>query len=224
MTRENKSAPIEYLPAFIENADDSLTKLQTELDWERRSDAPRSEYYCNDFPNSYFYGQGKGKREYKPRPYSETILEIRRALELYTKTKFEACFLNRYLNQSDSLGWHSDNSPEMDDVRPIVTISLGVEREIWFRKIDSPCNVCGVVVSDKLSHKFSCSDLNRDNASEYKVRGVEKIKLGHGSCCIMLPGMQNTWQHRIPKASFQCGERISLTFRGYVMIENSHKL
>lgn len=27
---------------------------------------------------------------------------------------------------------------------------------------------------------------------------------------------QDNWMHRIPKAAFQCGARISLTFRGYV--------
>ncbi len=46
---------------------------------------------------------------------------------------------------------------------------------------------------------------------------VQKLTLGHGSLCLMAPGMQDTWQHRIPKASFTCGERISLTYRGYVL-------
>ncbi len=38
----------------------------------------------------------------------------------------------------------------------------------------------------------------------------------NGSLCLMHAKMQETWQHRIPKASFSCGERISLTYRGYV--------
>ncbi len=94
------------------------------------------------------------------------------------------CFLNRYLNQSDQLGFHSDDSPEMDDDRPIVTVSLGAEREIWFAPI-----------SDK--------------------KDLTKVKLENGSACTMLPQMQTDWMHRIPKASFLCGERISLTFRGW---------
>lgn len=101
---------------------------------------------------------------------------------------FEVCFLNRYLDQSDHLGWHADDSPEMDDARPIAVISLGVEREIWFR----PIPVKGEPPQE-----------------------VSKVRLGHGSLFLMHPGMQETHQHRIPKASSLCGERISLTFRGY---------
>jgi alkylated DNA repair dioxygenase AlkB len=112
-------------------------------------------------------------------------MEIRKALEALTASTFEVCFLNRYLNQSDHLGWHADDSPEMDDARPIGIVSLGVEREIWF-------------------------------APKGKASGVTKVKLEHGSLCVMAEGMQDAWMHRIPKASFQCGERISLTFRGYV--------
>jgi hypothetical protein len=32
----------------------------------------------------------------------------------------------------------------------------------------------------------------------------------------MLPGMQDTHYHRIPKSDREVGPRISLTFRGYV--------
>jgi len=179
-------APITYHPTFIPDPGKAFAALRDELEWEKR-DAPRHEYYCNDIPKPYVYGIGRGRRLYEPRPYHPAIMSIRQALEALTNTKFEVCFLNRYLNQSDQLGWHSDNSPEMDDARPIGVISLGVEREIWFRPMFDPTPA-----------------------------DIEKLKLGHGSLCLMAAGMQDVWQHRIPKASFQCGERISLTFRGYV--------
>jgi alkylated DNA repair dioxygenase AlkB len=186
--------PITYVPNFIANPDDALRALQTELEWERREDAPRSEYYTNDTGEPYTYGNGTGRRTYLVRPYHAVILDIRKELENYVATAFpsvkpvfEVCFLNRYLNQSDALGWHADASLEMDDARPIATISLGVEREIWFRP----------------------------NGKE-NTQNITKLKLGNGSMCLMHPGMQDTHQHRIPKASFICDERISLTFRGFV--------
>lgn len=178
-------APIEYIPGFVADPDRVFAALQRDLEWERRDTVPRCEYYCNDLPKPYTYGVGRGEREYMPRPYHADILAIRKAIEERTKSVFEVCFLNRYLNQSDQLGWHADDSPEMDDTRPIAIVSFGVEREIWFRPVS-------------------------------KDGTVHKLKLGHGSLCLMAPGMQDTWQHRIPKASFMCGERISLTFRGYV--------
>jgi alkylated DNA repair dioxygenase AlkB len=177
-------APVEYISNFVENPDNSFNLLKDELAWIRLEQVPRSEYYYNDIQKPYIYGKGKGMRKYLPMPGHSEIFKIREKLEKHTGFKFEVCFLNRYLNQRDQLGWHSDDSPEMNDDVPIVTISLGVEREIWFR--------------------------SKDGSSE-----IEKVKLEHGSCCIMAAGMQDTWQHRIPKASFQCGERISLTYRGY---------
>jgi alkylated DNA repair dioxygenase AlkB len=178
-------APIIYTPNAIPDPDTLFAKLSSNLTWEKR-EAPRQEYYCNDFPEPYVYGKGRGQRLYNPQPYTFEILFIRKIAEELAKAKFEVCFLNRYLNQKDQLGWHADDSPEMDDARPIGIVSLGVEREIWFRPKDS------------------------------KGEATQKLKLGHGSLCVMSPGMQDTWQHRIPKASFECGERISLTFRGYV--------
>jgi alkylated DNA repair dioxygenase AlkB len=182
-------APVEYIPNFVYEPDEAFSRLRNELEWERRGDAPRSEYYCNDFPKPYVYGKGDYARTYEPKAYHGVILSIRKQLEAHIRSIFDVCFLNRYLNQSDQLGWHSDDSPEMDDARPIVTVSLGVEREIWFR---------------------TRGGINTQPGE------IEKLKLGHGSIAIMAAGMQDTHAHRIPKASFKCGERISLTFRGYV--------
>jgi len=181
-------SPITYEPKFIKDPTKAFNSLFNDLEWEKR-DAPRQEYYCNDFPKDYVYGVGKGERLYQPRPWHPAILEMRRDLEEIVKCKFEVCFLNLYLNQLDKLGWHSDDSPEMDDNRDIAIISLGVEREIWFRPKENP-----------------------------KPEDTERLTLGNGSLCLMHPGMQDAWQHRIPKASFKCGERISLTFRGYIEV------
>lgn len=179
-------APIIYIPKAIPNPEALFTELSTNLTWEKR-EAPRQEYYCNDIPKPYVYGTGRGQRLYNPQPYTGAIMTIRKIAEEMAGAKFEVCFLNRYLDQKDHLGWHADNSPEMDDARPIAIVSLGVERFIDFR----PVGVKGV------AH--------------------QSVKLENGSLCIMKPGMQDTWVHQIPKAGFTCGERISLTFRGYVL-------
>lgn len=176
--------PIEYMPAFVKNTSETYKALAS-LNWERRGDAPRCEYYCNDTPAPYVYGRGKGRREYLPKPYVPEILAIRKKLEERVGAKLDVCFLNMYLNQSDHLGWHADDSPEMDPDRPIVTVSVGVAREIWFRPKTDPGN-------------------------------VTRVLLEPGSACVMTPRMQEGWEHRIPKSASKCGERISLTFRGYI--------
>lgn len=181
---------VEYVPNFISSGHPDLifSALWNELDWDRRGSTPRYEYYTNKVPVAYQYGRGRGVREYQPKPTHPLIEQIRTELEAKLGCTFEVCFLNGYQDQSDFLGYHADDSVEMDDHRPIAIVSLGVEREIWFRP--------------------------QDNKEE-----VYKLKLGHGSLCVMPAGFQDRFFHRIPKASFQCGERISLTFRGYVSPE-----
>lgn len=214
------SAPIVYLPNFVSEPEVTFSELRDELAWVRVGTTPRSEYYCNVYDEPYTYGSGRGVRTYQVQPWHRRIDSIRAALNERLQTNLDVCFLNRYHDQSDHLGWHADDSPEMDDERPIVTVSLGAEREIWFRKVVVyRCNQCR---SERETlpdgnrahhHKMSCY------TGEYRPiwdGNPERVLLQHGSACIMSPGMQETWQHRIPKAGRTVGERISLTFRGYV--------
>jgi len=181
-------APIVYVPGFIIDPKAAFNELWNELEWERRG-LPRREYYCNDFNVDYTYGSALHPNTYSPRPWHKRILAIRRAVETYVEAKMDVCFLNGYETSRDQLGWHSDDSPEMDDERPIVIVTFGAERDIMFSKKEAGKPV-GV---------------------------VERLKLQDGSMCVMKPGMQDTHMHRIPKAGFECGPRISLTFRGYVV-------
>ncbi len=175
-----------YIPNFIKSPDEVFNRLLNDLAWVRRDNTPRLEYYANKAEVPYTYGRGAGVREYLPMPWHIDMDSMRESLEALSGCSYEVCFLNRYEDQRDHLGWHADDSPEMDDARPIAIISLGVEREIYFR----PQN-------------------DREN--------ITKLKLGHGSLCLMHAGMQDTHYHKIPKAGFTCGQRISLTYRGYVL-------
>lgn len=179
--------PIIYNPTFLgSNSDVLFNRLWLELEWQQRGNTPRMEYYVNDFDEPYTYGTGEGRRTYEAQPNHPVIQTIRALVEAKANTTFEVCFLNGYRDGKDQLGWHADDSPEMDDKRPIAIVSLGARREIYFR----PQN-------DK--------------------EDVTKLWLEPGSLCLMLPGMQETHFHRIPKASYaNCGARISLTFRGLV--------
>ena len=157
--------PIKYISSFIDNPTEAFEILSNELAWVRIGNTPRNEYYCNDFGVPYTYGTEEFARSYEPQPYHPVITAIREAIETETNTKFEVCFLNLYQNQKDQLNWHADDSPEMDDTRPIAIVSLGVEREIWFKKIGASNN----------------------------PEDVTKVKLENGSLCLMLPGMRRRW-------------------------------
>lgn len=179
------TAPISYRPGFIANPDVAFQALWNELAWVRHGQVPRREYYCNDIDATYSYGMAEFARKYPPQPWHATIRGIQAQVEAELGARMEVCFLNGYEHNRDQLGWHADDSPEMDDARPIAIVTLGAERDIMF-------------------------------ATKEGRENVERLKLQHGSLCIMQAGMQDTHVHRIPKADRVVGPRISLTFRGYV--------
>lgn len=125
-------APVTYVDGFVPDPDLVMAEL-LKLDWERRPDAPRSEYYCNRHPVPYTYGRGRGVRTYHPRPWVLVIEMVTSLVEAHCGVAFDVCFLNRYHNNRDWLGWHADDSPEMDDGRPIAVVSFGGPRDIQFR-------------------------------------------------------------------------------------------
>jgi alkylated DNA repair dioxygenase AlkB len=182
--------PIKYLRNFVENPDEVFRALWDELAWLRLGSTPRREYFSTDIGKAYTYGRGAGVRTYEPQPWHPVTRALRDKLEDLTNTRFEVLFLNGYEDASDSLGWHADDSPEMDDARPIAIISVGAERDIMFTRKDT--------LKDTSKHT--------------------RMRLENGSLCLMLPGMQDTHVHRIPRAGFNCGPRVSLTCRGYVEV------
>jgi alkylated DNA repair dioxygenase AlkB len=176
-------SPIEYHADWLSEPD-RFEYLWNNLEWERREDAPRRECWMNDFDRPYTYGRGAGVRTYIPVAWNDMAVEIQRKIESDFGYKLEGCFANGYEGPRDHLGWHADDSPEIDQYRPIAVVSFGSSREIWFR----------------------------ENGSTV----IDKQLLGNGSLLLMLPGMQLTHQHRIPKHSANCGARISLTYRGLI--------
>lgn len=174
-----------YYPSWVFGADVVFANLLT-LPWLEVTEA-RKEYFMSDIPRSYDYGKGLGRRTYHSNPYNTLVEGMLSALNNQFDTNYNVCFLNRYDDEKKQLGWHSDDSPEMDTNHPIAVVSLGVKREIWWR----PIGFSGVIPKEW------------------------RQLLQHGSLFIMPPGFQELYQHKIPKCDRECGIRISLTFRRY---------
>lgn len=181
--------PVTYVSGYLNAiyASGVYLHLRESLDWERRPDAPRSEYWSNDYARDYTYGHGRGQRTYSHRPWDQHVNNIRQYLQMtgHVDRPLEGCFLNMYDNGTDALGWHSDDDPSIDHAMPIAVVTLGQSRDIQYRRIGE--------------------------------KGQESIRtqhLEHGSLFLMHPGMQQTHVHRIPKVHVDIGPRISLTYRG----------
>lgn len=188
----NIQSPVVYNPTFLTKDEaDAYYNYFLNIEWDERTPARREAFYST-VGKDYTYGSGEFARTYTPRSMHDesNLLHLsNKSFLAFTESyfnPFELCFLNRYENEKQQLGWHADDDTAIDHTRPIAVISLGAEREIYIKPIGG-----------KDSEK-------------------EKIRLAHGSLLLMLPGMQQTHVHRIPKNDRPCGPRISLTYRGYI--------
>lgn len=156
------------------------------LNWLSMTSA-RQEYFMSDTPRLYTYGSLVRQRTYRSQEFTVDVLTILGKLNNNGELGYNVCFLNRYDDQKNQLGWHADDSPTMDSTHPIAVVSFGAEREIWWK------------------HK----------SQKGVVPDQQRQLLGSGSLFIMPAGFQTDHVHRIPKCNRPCGLRISLTFRKY---------
>jgi len=181
------------LPATQE--EDNLNYLKTirnevmGLDWISKKSA-RHEYFMSHEERVYSYGnRNTGDESYNSKPFSPRVSELCDIInEFILDTKFNVCFLNKYDNEQQHLGWHSDDFDGMDPDEPIGVVSFGASREIWVKPKDEK----GIVPPD------------------------QRIMLDEGSLFVMPAGYQDTHLHKIPKHDRPCDYRISLTFRTFL--------
>ena len=124
-----------YIPGYIDSAtaDREFTRMWETLDWERRDDAPRREYWQNNYDLPYTYGRGAGERTYACKPWDEFVFATMERINKEFGYRLDCCFMNGYGDKRDALGYHADDSPEMDPSEPVMSLSLGGERDIEYR-------------------------------------------------------------------------------------------
>ncbi len=174
-------------PIYIENYCDDIYEHLLKLDWVSYRDT-RKEYFMASKEVTYTYGNKDFAKSYTSKPYTLEVLALQEKLNTEFKTNYNVMFANLYNGQHDHLGWHSDDSPEMNQDHPICSVSFGSEREIYWKE-----KTYSGVIPDS-----------------------NKQLLKHCSLFIMPGNFQKDHLHKIPKNNkIQTKPRISLTFRNY---------
>jgi len=119
----------------------------------------------------------------QPKPWTETLLMIKKMVEERTGKTFNSVLVNYYRNNRDSMGFHSDDEEELGPQPVIVSLSLGVIRRFV------------------LKHRF------RKDVADVQ------ILLESGRLLLMQGDTQANWKHGVPKETKPSGPRINLTFR-----------
>jgi alkylated DNA repair dioxygenase AlkB len=169
---------------------------------------------------TYSYGNKRfGDESYQSKPFTPLVSALMDGINLAFGTSLNVCFLNKYDDQHQHLGWHADDFPGMNRTQPIAVVSFGAEREIWLKeKRGFPCECMNssVVSEVGIPPCQTCGGAHwLKSPPNGKQPADHRIKLEDGSMFIMPPGYQDTHLHRIPKHDRPCSWRISLTFRSF---------
>lgn len=129
-----------WLPAV--QADALHATLLEGIPWEthrirmfgRWVDSPRLSCWMGDADARYRYSGA----DFLPHPWPAVLLPLRDRLQEALGTRFNSVLLNRYRSGADSMGWHSDDEPELGPQPVIASLSLGAARRFLLRRRDRP--------------------------------------------------------------------------------------
>ena len=133
-------AELRLLPGWVtaEEADRWLAQLLAETPWEQPQVVLHGRAYA--VPRLVaWYGDPGARYRYsglchEPRPWTPLLAGIRRRVEAECGQPFNGVLLNYYRGGQDSMGWHSDDEPELG-LRPLVaSLSLGGTRRFDLRR------------------------------------------------------------------------------------------
>jgi len=112
--------------------------LQTQLPWRqekirlfgRQVPIPRQQCWIGDSRARYRYSG----LELNPLPWPVWLAPVRQLVEKRCGRDFNSVLCNRYRTGSDSMGWHSDDEPELGPAPVIASLTLGADRRFQFRR------------------------------------------------------------------------------------------
>lgn len=131
-------ASLSYYADFYDKAkaDELFHQLKAETPWRQEQIRiaglqrlqPRLSAWYGDADAAYTYSG----LQLCPLPWSSSLLGIKREIEQRNPSllpsNFNSVLLNYYRDQQDSMGWHSDDEPELGPQPVIASLSLGCNR------------------------------------------------------------------------------------------------
>lgn len=100
-------------------------------------------------------------------PWSSVLAPVRRLVEIACGATFNTALVNYYRDGDDTIGWHSDDEPELGENPTIASISVGAEREFLMRhrsrddKLKIPLPSGSLLVMSGATQKFWAHSIPR---------------------------------------------------------------
>jgi len=127
-------------PEFLapEESRQLLSSLWSQLQW--------SQYEITLFGRtvaqprlSAWYGEPEASYRYsglqlEPLPWHPILFDLKKRVEAALAHQFNSVLANAYRSGKDSMGWHSDDEPELGAKPLVASLSLGAERRFLVRR------------------------------------------------------------------------------------------
>ena len=130
---------LRYAPGFLAptEADQFMRQLLDGIEWQqhhvvvfgRPLPAPRLSAWHGSAAAHYTYSG----LALEPRPWTAPLLALKTRTEAAVASPFNSVLLNQYRDGRDSMGWHSDDEPELGPNPTIASLSLGGTRRFLLR-------------------------------------------------------------------------------------------
>jgi alkylated DNA repair dioxygenase AlkB len=128
---------VRYLPGWLSDPDAVFDELGHAIAWEhneitifgRTTTLPRLTCWMGEAEYAY-----SGVRN-APHPMPQRLATIRDDLVGQTGSEFNSCLANLYRDGSDSIGYHSDDEPELGQRPVIASVNLGAPRRFVLRSV-----------------------------------------------------------------------------------------
>jgi alkylated DNA repair dioxygenase AlkB len=113
-------------------------RLHAEIPWERHRlrlfgrevDVPRLSCWIGDADAVYRYSGAR----FEPHAWTTACAELRDRLMQLCGERYNSVLCNLYRGGSDSMGWHSDDEPELGPQPRIASLSFGATRRFRLRR------------------------------------------------------------------------------------------
>jgi alkylated DNA repair dioxygenase AlkB len=132
-------ADVQFFPDWlaVEAADSLMQVAREKIRWEchrikifgREVDSPRLSCWMGDAGASYVYSHTR----FEPHAWLPELQLVRERIQDEFECQLNSVLANLYRHGQDSMGWHSDDEPELGPQPLIASISLGATRRFSFK-------------------------------------------------------------------------------------------
>lgn len=139
-----QNADVKFYPDFFspEESESFFQDLSESIAWEqpvlkfygKEVKTPRLVAWYGDVGIQYSYSG----ITHISQVWTENLLTIKQRIEEVAKVSFNSVLLNLYRDGNDSVGWHSDDEPELGRNPVIDSVSLGSTRTFQFKSKQNP--------------------------------------------------------------------------------------